>query len=151
MHETIFHECSLIRRLASPTCMLIYLLNISFNVCMHYQYFLVQLVSPCIHFKFYFSFQSVSLANLGLDSAFTETVLRDPGKEGSAFLSRNAHFSPEMCISTQALYCFAHFWGTIMAGLGNYVMQSLSLQPLPSEIAHCVILAVNRQNGIWIA
>ena len=35
MHETVFHEQSLIQQLASPTCMLFRFLNLSFIVCMH--------------------------------------------------------------------------------------------------------------------
>ena len=56
MHETIFHERSSIRRLASPTCMLIYLLNLSFIFACIVNHFYFHLVSSCIHFHICFQF-----------------------------------------------------------------------------------------------
>lgn len=50
MHETILHKQLPIWCLASATCMLIYLLNISFMFSCTDNQFYFHLVSPCIHY-----------------------------------------------------------------------------------------------------
>lgn len=98
-------------------------------------------------FTFNFSFPSVSLANLGPDSAFIETTLHNLGKEIFSYLSKNVYFYPTTILHD----CFSHFWGTMTTGQEKCTMQSLILQPLLAEITHCAISKINNNNGLWIA
>ena len=87
MHETVFHEWSLVRWLASPTWMLLRLYEYVIH-CLHawsFTYAYTQ-YHHAFTFTFTFSCPLVSLANLGLDSTFIETTLHNLGKEGSILL-----------------------------------------------------------------
>lgn len=54
MHELILHEWSSIQWLASPTCMLIFLMNLSFMFACTVNQFCFHLVLPCIQFHIFF-------------------------------------------------------------------------------------------------
>lgn len=95
MHETVLYGCSPNWRMASPTCMLICLLNPPFMFCMQC---LTLLLSLSVAMNFInllaFSFPSASRANLGPVSAFTKIALCNLEKEGSSS-------SPYLCILAQ--------------------------------------------------
>lgn len=145
MHKTILHERSPIQQPASPTCILFHFLNIWFTVCMHDHFLLLTLSIACIDNHIFFQL-SVGMFRQPWPGLYLNmTLLCNPEKKDSIFLSENSHFF--LVVVLQA--CIVQFWGTITARSENCTMQSLILQPLPAEIAHYTILAASRP--VWIA
>lgn len=127
--------------------MLFGFLNLPFTISCTIIHLCLHSVSPCIriHIRFQLPVSESRQPWPGL--YLTKTALHNPKREGSVFLSGNAHFFPVIVLQS----CIAQFWGRVTAGLKNWAMQSLCLQPLPAEIAHYAIPAVSSQTGLCIA
>jgi len=147
MHETILHRHSPNRWMASPTCMLICLLNLPFMFCIHFLSLFLSL-SVAMHFidLLSFSFPSMSWASLGPGSAFTKVTLHNLGKEGSPS-------SLDLCIpahhQTPWLNCaFLEVSGCLAQNFCKFVPGPASF---PSRIAHCAIPVSNCHTRLCIA
>jgi len=109
------------------------------HLCLH-------LVSTCTHIHIRFQFLVGGFGEPWPKLCLTKIALGNPKMEGFVFPSRNVYFFSLTIIQS----CIVQFWGTVTASPKNCVVQSLSLQPFPTEIVHCVIPAISSQVGLCI-
>ena len=134
--------------MASPTCMLIYLLSLPFMFCMHYLSLLLSL-SVTMHFIDLTCFQLLvdESGQPWPGLCLHQGCIAQSGEGRLTFLSRFAHSYPALTFRA-VLHISRRQW---LLGPRNCANLSLGQQSFPAGISHYAIPTANSQYGLHIA
>ena len=160
MHEIIFHEQSSIQWLASPTCMLICLLNLSFMFSCIVNHLCFHLVSWCIHCHIFFQFPTCEFGQPWPRLYLHWDNIMKYGEERLCLPLQKCTFLPNHC--PLGLFCAfmrdSDCWPRKLSNAvpeiavtpsENCALRSSSGQQ-PNWIVHCKVLAVSHPPNCWV-